>query len=467
MVPGAPAVPLKGDSLYSSPGPVTINLIVMNSSPSLTLNSLVLMTGLTGSLVAAGVPPAAGPVAFQDGDTLVFLGDSITHSWTRPDSYCGYVETFYYTRYPRLRLRVMNAGVSGSRVQHALARFDQAVARHRPTYVILMLGMNDAEYSDFDRDRFQVYADGMRRLLDRIAELPATAIPMVPTLLDYRNVELTPGNSPARKRELLGNVATLGYYGTWLREEALARGLPLVDQAAGFNRFLRSIRQTDPHYMLAPDAIHPNPAGLWVMAHTLVETLETNRFISTVDIFPRQGRVEGRATGGTLSQVERDQEVIRFTFRAESLPWVPPPEADADSNSSAAFAARHLNSGAALSRERLRLLALASNVYELKIDGTAVGRFDHVQLADGIDLQDHPRNPAYRQARAVAELNAEKTRGPMFRLGVEYERVSARGTAADEKAVAACEAEIRRYEELIYAVNQPVPHTYELAPVPP
>ena len=45
----------------------------------------------------------------QNGDTLVFLGDSITHQVL----YTQYVEDYYYTRYPNRRIRFHNAGVSG------------------------------------------------------------------------------------------------------------------------------------------------------------------------------------------------------------------------------------------------------------------------------------------------------------------------------------------------------------------
>ena len=60
----------------------------------------------------------------KDGDTLVFLGDSITHQCL----YTQYVEDFYYTRYPKMRVHFHNAGVGGDRAQDALDRFDGDVA---------------------------------------------------------------------------------------------------------------------------------------------------------------------------------------------------------------------------------------------------------------------------------------------------------------------------------------------------
>ena len=431
------------------------------------LSVLTIFLPATGIAADSVSRPAAGPVTFRDGNTIVFLGDSITHTWDQQVTYCEFIENFYYTRYPRIRLHFMNAGVSGSQTRHALKRFDQAVARHKPDYVVMMLGMNDAGYTDFDAVRFRTYETGMRNLLDRIAMLKAIAIPMIPTLLDYRYVELVPGASEEQKRDILGNVSTLGYYGTWLREEALTRGIPVVDQAAGFTRFLWSIRRTDPNYMLAPDAIHPTPAGLWVMAHTFIEAMESERFTSSVDIFLRQGTVEGVAAGGELSDMGRTNGSIRFTFHARSLPWVPPPEKDAVSKTGITFAYRHLQSGSVLSRERLRVIALASNKYDLMIDGQRVGTFSHTHLATGIDLQDNSLTPQYRQALSVAALNAEKTHGPMYQLGLEYKKVEASGGLVDTVILAPLEARILEFEKRIYAANQPRPHRYEIIAAEP
>ena len=87
----------------------------------------------------------------QDGDTLVFLGDSITHQCL----YTQYVEDYYYTRYPDRRIRFYNAGVSGDKAGDALARFEGDVADWKPKYVTILLGMNDGTYRHFDRETFR------------------------------------------------------------------------------------------------------------------------------------------------------------------------------------------------------------------------------------------------------------------------------------------------------------------------
>src|SRR2546428_13914101 len=138
----------------------------------------------------AQAPAAALPVFKQivpklelkDGDTLVFLGDSITHQCL----YTQYVEDFFYTRYPKVRIHFHNAGVGGDRAKDALTRFDEDVAPYKPKYVTILLGMNDGSYKDFDKAVFDTYQAGMTTILEKIAGLGATAIPMTPTMFDAR-----------------------------------------------------------------------------------------------------------------------------------------------------------------------------------------------------------------------------------------------------------------------------------------
>src|SRR3954466_9180146 len=103
-------------------------------------------------------------IDLQDGDTFVFLGDSITHQCL----YTQYVEDYYYTRYPKLHLHFHNAGVSGDRAQDALTRFDEDVAAQKPKYVSILLGMNDGGYTKFEQPIFDTYQAGMTKVLDQI-----------------------------------------------------------------------------------------------------------------------------------------------------------------------------------------------------------------------------------------------------------------------------------------------------------
>ena len=83
------------------------------------------LTICCGNLPAEDAKPAPkaplGKLDLQTGDSIVFLGDSITHQVL----YTQYVEDYFYTRFPTMRLKFHNAGVGGARCWDALQRFDK------------------------------------------------------------------------------------------------------------------------------------------------------------------------------------------------------------------------------------------------------------------------------------------------------------------------------------------------------
>ena len=76
---------------------------------------------------------------FKDGDVICFLGDSITHG----GQYHQFLQLFYATRYPALKLSFHNCGISGDNAAGMIERFEEDVLKHNPTHVFLMTGMND------------------------------------------------------------------------------------------------------------------------------------------------------------------------------------------------------------------------------------------------------------------------------------------------------------------------------------
>src|ERR1051326_7340327 len=140
----------------------------------------------------ASLKPTLKQIELNDGDTLVFLGDSITHQCL----YTQYIEDYYYTHFPTKRIHFHNSGVGGDRAADALRRFDDDVASFKPKYVTILLGMNDGTYRDFDKGIFDTYQKDMSKLLDQIAGLGATAVPMTPTMHDARAARLSKRGPP-------------------------------------------------------------------------------------------------------------------------------------------------------------------------------------------------------------------------------------------------------------------------------
>ena len=112
----------------------------------------------------ASLPAMPSGISLQDGDTVVFLGDSITHQRL----YTQYVEDFFYQRFPDRRIKFHNAGIGGAQAWDALARVGRDVLQYNPRYVTILLGMNDGRYQPFNQEIYSTYQRNMTQLISQL-----------------------------------------------------------------------------------------------------------------------------------------------------------------------------------------------------------------------------------------------------------------------------------------------------------
>ncbi|HEX8296394.1 MAG TPA: SGNH/GDSL hydrolase family protein [Chthoniobacteraceae bacterium] len=439
----------------------------------------------TPSTPAPAVPPApselktlVGKLDLQDGDTHVFLGDSITHQCL----YTQYVEDYFYTRFPRRRIRFHNAGVGGDRAADALTRFEEDVAVYKPKTVTVLLGMNDGSYRDFDQATFATYQRGMNAVLDKIAALGATAVPMTPTLFDARAKRMRNDLNEPRNTYYNG---VLALYGAWLREQAEVRGLGFVDMWSPLTAITLRERKTDPRFTMIRDGIHPEAVGQAVMAMAVIDDMVERSVVSEIVVSKTAEAFQAKATGGAAPTVEKSGEGLSFIFTSEALPWVLPIDA--------AKAIPLTNFVSRFSSEKLIVAQLAEGNYALSIDGVQIGAFSAADLARGIELGGNEKTPQYQQAVQVTLLNKQRndqfyhplrdTYGQLKGKRRDLARIkSAPGAdpavleakqaefdqwyAGQKSTVAELLAGARKIEDRIYELNQPKQRKYELVPVP-
>lgn len=415
----------------------------------------------------------------KSGDSIVFLGDSITHQCL----YTQYVEDFFYTRYPKMRLKFHNSGVGGAKAWDALARFDRDVAAYKPKYVTILLGMNDGQYQPFNEAIFQTYYKDMQELIAKIKGIGAQPILMTPTMFDARAARMGKRKRDPSATELYNSV--LAYYGTWLREVAAESGFGFVDMYGPLNNITLIARQKDPSFTIIKDAIHPDPPGQVVMAYALLSDMNVQRQVSRITISQNaKGKPAATAKGGQLSDLQYTDESVSFTWLADSLPWVVPGEAQ--------LGAELTKLGHRMSQESVSIHGLPAGRYELSIDGNIVGQYANTALARHIELQSNAKTPQYQQAMKVALLNKERNDGPVknkrnsWRAFQQFARIKreldAQGDQKDEtqvtrlgrlekqlenqeKTIQESEAAALALEDKIYKVNQPVARKYVLKKV--
>ena len=105
---------------------------------------------------------------FQNGDRIVFAGDSVTDMGsTNPvgeglfdnlgRSYVRVIENLLTVCYPELDIRITNSGISGNTSRDLLERFDRDVVSLNPDWVSICIGINDV-WRQFDSPAFYDWA---------------------------------------------------------------------------------------------------------------------------------------------------------------------------------------------------------------------------------------------------------------------------------------------------------------------
>jgi lysophospholipase L1-like esterase len=417
-------------------------------------------------------------IELSDGDTLVFCGDSITHQCL----YTQYVEDYFYTRYPERKIHLRNAGVSGDTASDVLVRFDDDIARFKPKYVTVLIGMNDGRYTGFEDETFNTYRKDMTKLADKIKEIGATAVLMTPTIYDLRPALDGENWVPPDTAKKIHYNAVLAFFGTWVRQIADERGAGFVDMFEPLNRITREQRKTDPEFTMIEDSVHPGPNGQLIMALALLTDINADPVVSTINIVREKDKWSTKVEKGKLSEIKTADDKISFTFTADSLPWVVPAQAD--------LGYRISDAGRKMSRETVRIVGLKPGNYELRIDGNTAGTYSYADLAAGVQLQENTKTPQYAQAMKVAMLNKQKNdevvqpmRDLWLHLKIWRDRLSGGEPEDDDdkhelekldpedfdewyaefkKNTTELLEKAEQFEDKIYQINKPQPHKYEV-----
>jgi lysophospholipase L1-like esterase len=451
---------------------------VSDSRPGKADNPILLgATHKTGTVLATSPTAVKSPLArldLSDGDSIVFYGDSITHQRL----YTQYLGDYFYTRYPQMRLKLHNAGVSGSVAWEALERFDRDVAAYKPKYVFVLLGMNDGNHEPFNPTIYATYRKDMTTIFEKIEKIGATPIIMDPTMFDAR---VRRAKRPhANPENTLMYNAVMTYYGAWLREVAMDSGYGFVDVWGPMNNIAMELRKSNPTFTLVPDAVHPGPAGHMVMTTAIIHDMGLSRQVSDICLaLDAEKQHQVTATGGKLTDLKRLANGVEFIWQAASLPWVVPNEVQID--------AQLHGLDNSMNDETLEIHGLAPGKYTLVIDGQNVGTYDTVQLEHHIELQENAKTPQYQQALAVANLNKQRNEGPVDAMRTEWwnfqDYIDAKHELKEhpdnvkskqklvssehlivgmDARIAKDNADARLLEDRIFQINKPVAHKYSL-----
>ena len=211
------------------------------------------------------------PLSIKDGQTIVFIGDSITDCGRRTTERPlgnGYVKLFsdlLTMREPAKRLTIINRGIGGDKVPGLRNRWTDDVIRNKPDWLSVKVGINDLHAylrqtpEAVPPELFEeAYNDIMSRTRD---ELPDCRILLIDPFYLSRD------RSPQSFRKLV--LDTMPQYLDTVHAMSERYGTRLVRTHEVFQRLLE---HHDPNEF-CPEPVHPYLNGHLVIAEAVYAAL--------------------------------------------------------------------------------------------------------------------------------------------------------------------------------------------------
>jgi lysophospholipase L1-like esterase len=204
-------------------------------------------------------PPRHEPVGFVPGDTVLFLGDSITAA---DPGYVSIIAQSLARTRADLHLRLLNAGREGDTSRTAVLRLAQDVLAHQPDWVVINLGLNDLNNVVAGNSAgvaLPEFQEHYSRIVQTVRDAGCQVILMTTGVL---------GEDLKSKRN-----GFLKEYNSFIRTLAEREGLRLVDVNRAFLNAYDRAATYKQEVTLTTDGVHPNLQGYALIARTFIMEL--------------------------------------------------------------------------------------------------------------------------------------------------------------------------------------------------
>jgi lysophospholipase L1-like esterase len=213
------------------------------------------------------LPMSFSDLQIKDGETVLFMGDSITDAGRREDKgrrlgwgYVAYIADLLAALYPERSLNIVNHGISGDRVIELRQRWEADVIAHQPDWVSISIGINDVwrrfagllEHAVGIEEYTRLY----RELLDRTKEATSAKLILMETSVLGEDCD----NDSNRY---------LGAYNDAIHRFADEYDAVLVPTFVAYREAIAS----RPGFVWTSDGVHPLPPGHMLMATTWLKAL--------------------------------------------------------------------------------------------------------------------------------------------------------------------------------------------------
>jgi len=348
----------------------------------------------------------ADDFALRDGDTVAFLGDSITAS----RAYGKLVENYTLLRYPERKIRFFNVGRGGDTAAGGLARLKEDVFDRGATVLTVAYGINDIGWgTKADAEHKQKYLDSIREIVRQCKEKnvrvyicsgAATATDPEKSETEFFKVMCDEGMQIAKDA---GEGA--------IDVQGVMRGIQRKIKAANERENITDAAKK--HSLHVADGVHLNDLGQVAFAYAIIKGLGGPAEVSSAAVDAMT--LDAKSSGCVVSDVSTTSRGnLQFTRLDRGLPlngetffglhfrFVPIPEE--------------------LNRYTLTVTNLAPGRHDVLADGRLVGTYAAKELADGINIASAtadpwlPGGPWSAQANILHSLTESRDQLDMTRM---------------------------------------------------
>ncbi len=406
-------------------------------------------------LVAFGLVLLTGPFIrasefdIKDGDTVVFLGDSITAARV----YGKLIENFTLLRYPDRKVHFFNAGKGGETASGALKRFESDVLSLNPTLVTIAYGVNDIGWGTrADEEHKLAYLDGIRGMVEackkrgvRVYVCSAAVTAEDPAKSEHGYLQQMCDEGMKLSRSLGGKSIDVQ---RTMRE--IQKRMAAANASAGAKQEKATLH--------VADGVHLNDVGQLAMAYAILKGLGASPDVSSAAIDAGSLKVSS-AKGCTVSKVKKTGDAIEFVRLDQGLPlnngiffqlqfrFVPVPEE--------------------LNRYLLTVSNLPPGEFEVLADGRSTGHFSAQSLANGVNISSstsdawEPGGPWNAQANILQALTEARNQ---LGSGMNFANAYLKGDAFPPALQQESTSANQQVEEMQRAVARPKPYHFVVKP---
>lgn len=338
---------------------------------------------------------------FQKGDQVAFVGNSITNN----GEFHHNIFQYYVTRFPQHPITFFNCGISGDVTGGILNRMDEDILIHKPTHVVLMIGMNDVKRSLYGAlpinnadtlsqraKALEVYKTNLDSIIKVFLSKNIKVILQKPTIYDQTAVLKTPNN--------YGVNDALKQCAEYTEKLAQKYNLPFVDYWNLLNAINTTLQVQDATAtIIGNDRVHPGVVGHLIMAYQFLKSMSHPQDVSRIVIDVSSKKLSNTGYNCQVESVTKDGNKFVFQVIENALPF--PIE---DNQQHALDLVPFMQD---LNNEELKVLKLQKGNYQLKIDDYVINTFSSQQLKKGINLALYKNTPQYKQSMAVRDILKE------------------------------------------------------------